>query len=260
MAKATTVLRNLFVAFNVLFMITGAVLIVLAVVLDFAYSADRYTGLIALYVVGGITFFTAFLGVQGAARSMKWLLVIFAVLMCVDCLALLRVAVPLAVLQPRVGLLKEEMESIVPLDKKSEDIQNVMNEIQSQLQCCGLVNGYTDWSGRVPASCDCTGEELSFKVCTPLPPPGVHGNWPFYRKQPRMVRIEPCGQKIVNNFLGVLLGILFGFSALALLGMVMSGCLIAQLNNAKAVTKQEPSKIFSISAHPPKYSKLYEYE
>ncbi|KAL2102849.1 hypothetical protein ACEWY4_002017 [Coilia grayii] len=260
MANASCLLRNLFITFNVLFMIVGAVLLVLAIVIDVTYTADKYNGLIGLYIFGAVTVVTAFIGAHGAMKNVKWMLVVFLVLMCVDCFSLLRLAVPLAVLHPRVGVLQEEMQSVGPLDKTSEDFQKIMNEFQSQLQCCGLVHGYLDWRGKVPESCDCTSDELLLKSCTAMD--YDFENWSYYKlgiKKTRMVRIQPCGEKIVHNFLDLLLGLLFGFAALAFLGIVLSACLIAQ-QGSKAKALSKPSKIFSISAHPPKYSQLYEYE
>lgn len=62
--------------------------------------------------------------------------------------------------------------------------------------------------------------------------------------------------------LDIVLGVFFGFAALALLGVVMSAVLLAQLRSSNVAVpvvfsvSSHPSK-FSFSSHPPKYSELY---
>ncbi|XP_012696808.1 tetraspanin-8-like [Clupea harengus] len=265
MAKANCLLlRNLFIFFNLLFAIAGVVVFVLAVLVHFHLNAnefDRGNGVIGLYMVGSVTFLISFLGAYGALKNVKWMLVVFLVLMCLSCFTLLRFAMPLAILHPQVGLLQEEMENVGPLDKTSGDFQRIMGEFQSELFCCGLVNGYRDWNNNVPESCDCTTDEIMQDTCLPLPDNTLQEYYADIQlevRSTRMVHKQPCGVIIVSKALDVILGVLFGFTTLAFLGIVMTCCLLAQRIKLGAVAK--PSMIFSISSKPPKYSQLLEYK
>ncbi|XP_041935142.1 tetraspanin-8-like [Alosa sapidissima] len=269
MAKVNCLLRNLFIFFNVLFAIAGVCVLVLAVLIHLhvntaEFDLDKTNGVIGLYMIGAVTFLVSFLGAHGALKNVKWMLVVFIVLMCSCCFALLRVAVPLAVLHPQVSLMQEEMQSVGPLDETSENFQGIMDEFQSQLHCCGLVNGYMDWRDQVPDSCDCSSDELMQNTCVPLPDYTVKG-YDFFlqlesrRNSRRMVRKMPCGEIIENKAVDVILGLFFGFSTLAFLGFVMACCLLGQTyKTPEAVVK--PSNIFSISSQPPKYTKLVDDE
>ncbi|XP_062374141.1 tetraspanin-8-like [Sardina pilchardus] len=262
MAKVNFLLRNLFIFFNVLFAIAGAGVFALAVLGHFHLNAaefdvDRSNAVIGLYMIGAVTFLVSFLGAHGALKNVKWMLVVFIVLMCSCCFALLRVAVPLAVLHPQVSLLQEEMQKVGPLDETSEDFQGIMDQFQGQLHCCGLANGYVDWRGQVPDSCDCSSEELMQNACVLLP--DYARGYDFFlqprRNSRRMVRKQPCGEIIENKAVDVILGVFFGFSTLAFLGFVMASCLLSQMYKKPEVVAK-PSKIFSISSQPPKYTKL----
>uniref|UniRef100_A0A674CBD5 Tetraspanin n=1 Tax=Salmo trutta TaxID=8032 RepID=A0A674CBD5_SALTR len=253
MAKRSSCFQRLFIFFNVLFAIAGGVIIGLGLLGQFIYHGsteefeNQSKGFVVLYVVGGITMFMSLLGAYGAHREKRIPLIMFLVACFVVCFCLLRVAVPTAMYRPEVErIVEEKFRELLPLNEASPDVRQLTEKFQLNLKCCGLFS-YTDWGDNVPDSCLCQGEEDQME--------GTCQNIPY----------QPCFPIIegyVAEALDIVLGVSFGFAALALLGAVLSAVLLAQLRSSNVAVpvvfsvSSRPSK-FSFSSHPPKYSELY---
>ncbi|KAI5617337.1 leukocyte surface antigen CD53 [Silurus asotus] len=159
MAKINPCFKKIFITFNALFAILGVVIFSLAII------GHRYTsqipnmyGVIALYVIGSIMFIFSCLGVFAAYKESKWALIVFFVLMCVTTIILLRVAVPTAISKPEfISTVKDEFRKM----SLTKDMVPAFDIIQSSFHCCGLSNGYRDWNGQIPESCNCDNGEFS---------------------------------------------------------------------------------------------------
>ncbi|XP_062374248.1 tetraspanin-8-like [Sardina pilchardus] len=262
MAQGSTVLRNIFGFFNLLFAIAGVLAIALAIVIQVhlgnVQELGQVAALIILYVIGSITLVTSFLGAYGAFRQVKWMLIVFLVLMCVGCLSLLRFALFMAFQRPQVNhAIENAINEMGPLDQTSEDFQKFMDGVQKSMQCCGAFDGYKDWNGHVPESCNCPDTEKA-KACVALPGYGFEASFSVPEGSRRFVYKQACGPLFldtINKFVNIALGILFGLTALTVLGIAISSCLIHQINkNRNAGVVFAPA--FAFSAVPPKYDTL----
>ncbi|XP_063061498.1 tetraspanin-8-like isoform X1 [Engraulis encrasicolus] len=246
MAKGSSVLRNIFAFFNLLFALAGVAVIILAIVLHVQISNvqefENLSGVVVLYVIGFITLAISFLGAYGGFRQVKWMLVTFLVLMCIGFLIMLRLSVVLAIGQNKVGDYMQEGLSrpgLLPLDKTSDDLQEFMNTIQQNYHCCGLFKGYEDWGEHVPSSCDCTSEEdpTPNDVCVAMPK-NIYETLLLQRERSnRMVYSQACGPlgvALIMKVYVVVMGIFFGLTALTGLAVVLSSILIAQINRSRA--------------------------
>lgn len=272
MAKRCSCFQRLFIFFNVLFAIAGGVIIGLGLLGQFIYHGsteefeNQSKGFVVLYVVGGITMFMSLLGAYGAHREKRIPLIMFLVACFIVCFCLLRVAVPTAMYRPEVErIVEEKFREVLPLNEASPDVRQLTEKFQLNLKCCGLF-GYTDWGDNVPDSCLCQGEEdLIEGTCQNIPYQllilsefRMTGHQKLIYKQPCFPIIEGYMAKVLD----IVLGVFFGFAALALLGVVMSAVLLAQLRSSNVAVpvvfsvSSHPSK-FSFSSHPPKYSELY---
>lgn len=262
MGKLNPCLKRLFIFFNMLFAIVGGVLIGLAM-LSQAYTSEesemqgRTSWLAVIYFVGGITMAVALFGAYGAYREKKIYLIVFLAAMCVGCLGLLRVAIPLAVVRPEFEeRVEQQFKSLVPLDLATPEVRHMAESFQSTFQCCGLFS-YQDWRISVPDSCSCPeemqGEDTCQSVTYQLSYFASYGIEKDIYKQ----TCFPILMSFVSKIFEVSLGILFGFSTLSFLGAVMSTIMLLQLKRSGTA---RPSVIFSIptfSADPPKYTELY---
>ncbi|KAL2095786.1 hypothetical protein ACEWY4_007934 [Coilia grayii] len=267
MAKQSSVLGNIFGFFNVLFAIAGVAVIILAIILHVHVSNvqefENAGGVVVLYVIGFITLGISFLGAYGAFRQVRWMLVVFLVLMCFGCLILIRIAVVLAIFQQKVNpTIEEELRKLPPLDNTSEDFQQIVNRFQENMQCCGVFNGYKDWERHVPLSCDCPSEDNrgAMDVCVALPQ-NTYMSFVFQpERSRRMVYSQACGPLFLNlvmNGYNGLMGFFFGLTTLTVLGIVLSSCLIAQINRNRrnAGVVLAPTLVFTTPG-PMKYNKL----
>lgn len=243
MAKESSVLRYIFGFFNLLFALAGVAVIILAIIVHVKISNvqefEGVGGVVILYVSGFITLAISFLGAYGAFRQVKWMLITFLVMMCIGFLIMIRLSVVLAINQNKVDSYAEALGRMwTPLDKTSDDLQELMNKIQEDFHCCGLFKGYEDWGESVPPSCDCTSEEdpTPNDVCVAVPK-RVYETLLFQRdRSKRMVYSQACGPLGMAFFMKVyngLMGVFFGLAALTGLGIVFSSCLIAQINRSR---------------------------
>ncbi|KAL6459734.1 hypothetical protein MHYP_G00314930 [Metynnis hypsauchen] len=258
MAKLNPCFRRIFVFFNVLFAIFGAVLLGLSLLVHLLMDEheEKFSAVIVLVVLGAVTLILAVLGAYGAQKENKNVLIAFFVFMCAGTIVLLRMAIVMAISRPELtSVFKQELNKAVPLDEATEDIKTAMDYIQMQAKCCGLFNGYQDWGNKVPASCDCGSDETD--QCQKTYPRDAYMQ--LFGVRSRMVYSQPCGffmLEYMNLVFDVILGLLFGFAALALLGGVMSLAMIICITAIPRPKSINTPPIFAISPHPPKYSEL----
>ncbi|KAG7278575.1 hypothetical protein CRUP_013317 [Coryphaenoides rupestris] len=139
MVQVNACLRRTFTFFNILFAVLGGVIIGLALLFQTLYRSHGgadfeggASGLILLYVVGGITMAIAILGAYGAQKENRAALIVFLVCMVLGTLLMLKAGVSAALNRTTV---QEELESkfrgLLPLDKSADNIQDGINSLQT---------------------------------------------------------------------------------------------------------------------------------
>lgn len=152
--------KYLLFAFNIIFCITGILLIAFGgIVLHASMSAIeitdndvRYVPSIILIVAGIVIFVIAFLGCFGAIRESYGMLMTFAVFLLI--IFIVELAIGIAVAVNKDQLNQESFREHFNRNLNSETDRAKLDSIQTLLQCCG-VDGYSDWGGNHPKSC-CT--------------------------------------------------------------------------------------------------------
>lgn len=273
MAKLNSCFQRLFVFFNLLFAIVGGVIIGLGLLGQFGYNdstsefENQTKGFLVMYLVGGITMAMSLLGAYGAHGGKRIPLIVFLAACFICCFGLLRLAVPTAMYRSEMKQFVEaKFREALPLNEASPDVRQFTERIQLNLKCCGLFS-YTDWGNNVPDSCLCQGEEdqmegtclnIQYRLLF-LSEYRMTGHQKLIYKQ----TCFPILEGYLAKALDIVLGVSFGFAALALLGAVMSAVLLAQLRSSTVAVpvvfsvSSHPST-FDFSSHPPKYSKLYD--
>ncbi|XP_060935409.1 tetraspanin-8-like [Limanda limanda] len=252
MAQINTCIKVTFTVFNIIFAIFGALILLLPLLCQVYIREDienRTTGLVVLYVVGGVTLVIGVLGAYGAHREKKVCLILFLVCMVMGSLMMLRIGIVTAFVRPKLtGIVTEQFRALLPLDTSTEEVKSVADGIQSQLHCCGLFS-YTDWEGNMPESCECTSEEVEEGVCQSVEYMSL-----FQRKQ---IYSQPCFPILMKFFLivaDITIGIFFSLATLALLGMILSSIMIHQLRHPTQATVLMVPSIFTTGL--PKYQEL----
>merc|ERR1712002_236234 len=150
MSGVKTCVKLTLIIFNIISAIIGAVIIGLGVLYQMFTDANGEhlegygSAPIILYAVGIITLVIAILGACGAYKERKAILIIYLVCTVLGCLMMLRVGVNAALNRPQKDTLEDKFRHFLPLDQASSEVKALVNDMQTQMHCCGLFS-YKDW-------------------------------------------------------------------------------------------------------------------
>ncbi|XP_071383764.1 tetraspanin-8-like [Centroberyx affinis] len=260
MSQVSSCLRRIFTAFNIFFAVVGGLIIALALLCQVLYNRHgggdlldgRSSSLLMLYVIGAVTMVIAILGAYGAHKENKVALIVFLVCMVIGSLMMLKAGVPLAIARPKLeDMMKVRLQQVLPLDKASEDVKTVAENLQSNLHCCGLFS-YQDWEDQIPDSCLCNSEEEVEGLCQRVQYMNL-----FQSKSVYTQSCFPLIMSFISLGADVCLGVIFTLAILALLGVALSSLIIHQMR----VPSSRPTMVLTVPAvfapQPPKYQELY---
>ncbi|KAG7456132.1 hypothetical protein MATL_G00248500 [Megalops atlanticus] len=262
MANVSTSLKWVFIVFNILFAIAGGVLIMIAMIGHISQGPEGFeqnlSGVVLLYLIGAVTMALSIIGAYGAHKEKKWALIVFFTGMVVGnaCLLLLSVTVSVSI-PVATQTIENYFYNAIPLDEASQDIQNVVGKLQSELNCCGVFNGYQDWGKHLPQSCLCPSYRPNMDKCEKINGSQFetyeHGSM-LSEDSDKLVYKEPCAPFVTNTMrkaLNIMLGICLGFAIMAFIGMAMSMTLLCQMR------RQRSPVSLSMNPSGPPYKELH---
>ncbi|XP_018611367.1 tetraspanin-8-like [Scleropages formosus] len=214
--------------FNFLSGICGC--IILGVSIYIKVSNDRdLTGEITsptadlLLAIGVITMIFGFLGCCGAIRESKCMLLLFFSGLLLVFVFLLASGILVVLLKEKSKqLIMKKMTELSPLSNATEEVWTMVQALEKQGKCCGLVKGPTDWGTVVPASCDCKDKSA---------PCEMFGERELYK--------TPCTELLetfIEQHLTVILGVPFALAVLMILGMTFAMILYCQVGRTETAT------------------------
>ncbi|XP_069483791.1 tetraspanin-8 isoform X2 [Ambystoma mexicanum] len=131
MAQVSKCLKYSMFVFNVLFWISGCIILGVAIALRISKDAQKFFVL---------------------------LFVILLIQIAVGALAV----VYHKKVEEKLPLI---LQKYLPLSKNVEFAEH-LKSYQTENRCCGLLNGYSDWAGNIPESCICVPEDGQPDLCT----------------------------------------------------------------------------------------------
>lgn len=165
LSTSSQCIKYLMFVFNLLFVITGVILLSIGSVIHSVYYNyhhfldDRFFSVPSLLIaVGSIIFFIAFFGCCGAARENYCMIITFATLMVLVFILELSAGISGYVLRSSASEnIKEKMQETMKNFNKSIDITEVWNKLQTDFECCGTT-GPSEWTevlgnDTLPATC-----------------------------------------------------------------------------------------------------------
>uniref|UniRef100_UPI00358EC803 CD63 antigen-like n=1 Tax=Myxine glutinosa TaxID=7769 RepID=UPI00358EC803 len=233
------IVKYLLFVFNLLFWLSGLVLIIIGAVVQAKVGSSGELGHdvgsgapILLIVVGSVIFIVAFFGCCGAVRESRCMLGTFIGLLVIILVVEIAAAIAAFVYKDRVkGLVDTELKK--SLDSYPTKKKKLIDDLQHDMQCCGA-QGYKDyedlpkWTTKtdVPASC-CL--DMSNSTCNKgitLQPPQV---------AEKSVYIRGCSN-VVEEFLQTHLkwiaAVLLAIGIAQILGVVLACVLICGIHQA----------------------------
>ncbi|XP_033230609.1 CD63 antigen-like [Belonocnema kinseyi] len=158
--------KYLLFVFNLIFAITGVVLIsfggvILATYHDYSNFVDNwlFAAPVLMIIVGVIVFLVSFFGCCGAVKENHCMIITFSVLLLLIFALELGAGISGYIMRGKVGtMLESRMNGTMHQYNEDEKVKNSWNIMQHDLDCCGI-NGPADWSkagfrdNTLPISC-----------------------------------------------------------------------------------------------------------
>uniref|UniRef100_A0A3B3TRI3 Uncharacterized protein n=1 Tax=Poecilia latipinna TaxID=48699 RepID=A0A3B3TRI3_9TELE len=103
-----------------------------------------------MYVIEVGCLLLSVLGVFGACKGKRWCLILVK-----KKKKILKLLVYQDVYEKRVVREESKLLAMMPLTAPNKANRTLLHNIQEELECCGLIEGYKDWGASIPASCNC---------------------------------------------------------------------------------------------------------
>lgn len=214
-------------------------------------------GLHAMYVISIISLVLAGIGLYGACKEKQWALIVFAVGMILGSLFMVVCGIQALAARPEeVEELKKQYLHMLPLNNSSEITMEGFKDVQMELQCCGLDQGYSDWGYNIPESCLCIEETI--KPCVAAPRDSslfAHA----LDDQPVMIYNQSCLPYLIEYemmAINIMLGVMLGITLFWVLSVVFCISILCQLNHKE----DTPVVVYSPEAKAGNYTALSEPE
>ncbi|KAK2579292.1 hypothetical protein KPH14_008250 [Odynerus spinipes] len=195
LSASSQCVKYLMFIFNLLFVITGIILLSIGVTIHAVYYNynhfldNKFLSVPSLLIaVGVIIFFIAFFGCCGAVRENYCMLITFTTLLIFIFVLELSGGISGYVLRSQAGeVIKNRMTSTIPKYNESKEIAAFWDLLQDDFKCCGVTN-LTDWKAEfktddLPMSC-CRPETgaIGHTICNSTSP-NVYSDGCLYKFQ-----------------------------------------------------------------------------
>lgn len=158
--------------FNLLFVITGIILLSIGVGMHSVYHSyehfldNKFLSVPSLLIaIGAIIFFIAFFGCCGAARENYCMIVTFTSLLVIVFILELAGGISGYVLRARASsIIEGKMMETMKEYKNNTDIMQIWDNLQRDFDCCGVKNA-SDWSDILNQSSNTTVKNLPVSCC-----------------------------------------------------------------------------------------------
>ncbi|KAM4615126.1 tetraspanin-8-like [Polymixia lowei] len=221
MTKINGCLKCLFIFFNILFGIIGALLILAAVkasVYSVQLSAAGSPGLGWYWVFAIGVLLISCLGVFAACSEKQLVLKVFAGFMVAGLLIMLIFGIIVAAYRNNIKSAFDSASSeLAGPYLKDEGFRQFFNDFQKSFECCGVVSA-KDWGTEIPTSCECQNTGCTAK------PQDATGPSRIYKQSCSGLLFA-----VLDIFFKISMGVFFGFAVTALLGLLMSVLMIYQV-------------------------------
>ncbi|XP_077354813.1 tetraspanin-8-like isoform X2 [Festucalex cinctus] len=216
MGKVNIWLKRSFIIATSLMTIIGAIMLAGTLFSHGHFSRDEQiehmiVGINVMYTVSITILVLPIIGLYGACKEKRWVLIVFTVGMILCSLFVLYMAVNLLIMRSViVNLVSGLYLHMQPISNASEVDLVVLQETQTELECCGVQQGYVEWGYNISESCLCN-DTLANCVAAPR-------NSSLFRENTQvMIYKEPCLPVFISHLnvaINMVVGISMGLTSL----------------------------------------------
>ncbi|XP_053575766.1 tetraspanin-8 [Bombina bombina] len=224
MAGVSKCLKYSMFVFNFLFWVCGCIILGISIWLRVSKDAQKELGdnmlpaIDLMIAVGAIIMVLGFFGCCGAIKESKCLLLLFFIGLFLILALQVTAGILGAVYKSKIeDEVNKTLNNLLPLSGQSNNFIASLDAIQQESKCCGIVDGYSDWSGSIPKSCICTASTESH--------PCVTYQGKLYYKQSCATAISD----LMKKNLIIIIGVAFGLALIELVGLGFSMTLYCQI-------------------------------
>ncbi|XP_030004271.1 tetraspanin-8-like [Sphaeramia orbicularis] len=210
-------------------------------------------GIKFMYSISIISLLLVVTGIYGVSKKKKWMLIFFVVGMILSILFMSATEILALSVGPQITQdIREQYLDLLPLSNTSEGVIEDLKDIQMELQCCGLDQGYLDWGYNISESCLCAEDAMNPCVAAPRNSSLFEHSSP---DEPIMIYKEPCIPYLIAhaiNSINIVFGTFLGLVLLWVLSVVLCIVILCQLNRKE----DTPVVVYSAEAKAGNYSAL----
>ncbi|XP_073336326.1 tetraspanin-8-like [Pagrus major] len=254
MGKVNVCLKRSYIIVTSLIAIMSALLLALTLFSHGKFHDDEEVenmlpGIRAMYIFSIGTLLVASIGLYGACKEKKWALIVFAVAMILSSLYLIVSEIGGLVVLPKMAEgVKMHYREMLPLANASEAFLKEFEELQTELQCCGMEQGYQDWGYNISIHCICHDESTNPCVLAPrMSSLNKYG--------PMMIYEEPCLPHLIGQVMIIInfaLVVMAGIILLWVLSVALCIAILCRLNRKEDI----PTVVYSPEAKAGNYTVL----
>ncbi|XP_053936131.1 tetraspanin-8 [Cuculus canorus] len=235
MAGVSNCMKYSMFIFNFLFWVCGSIILGVSIWIRVGIddqqeiNSNMLVGANLLIAVGSIIMVLGFLGCCGAIKESRCMLLLFFIGLLLILILQIAGGILGAVYRSQIEeAVKLSLEQNVYLlqssSEEAKEFQESFQKFEQMNQCCGLVNGPTDWGKNFNTAfgsskaCECEQKDPPKDLCVYF--------------QSRYVYKTPCEHAIIKYLkenLLIIMGIAFGLAAIEILGLVFSMSLYCQI-------------------------------
>ncbi|XP_061618312.1 tetraspanin-8-like isoform X1 [Phyllopteryx taeniolatus] len=215
---------------------------------------DMIVGIKVLYALSITTLVLPIIGLYGACKEKRWVLIVFTVGMILCNLFVLYMAIHLLIMRPVIiKIMSRFYLSMQPISNASELDLRVLEETQIELGCCGVQQGYKEWGYNISKSCLCNDTSDDCVAA-----PSNSSLFQLTDNKPVMIYKEPCLPLLLSHLnlaIDILVGTSAGLTSLWALSCVLSIAVLCQLKEKKdtlvvAYSREAKTGNYAVLAEP----------
>ncbi|XP_061663904.1 tetraspanin-8-like [Syngnathoides biaculeatus] len=215
---------------------------------------DMIVGIKVLYALTITTLILPIIGLFGACKEKRWVLIVFILGMILCSLFVLYMAIQLLIMRSVIiKVLSVFYQNMQPISEASGVDLTVLEETQKELECCGVQQGYEEWGYNISASCLCNDTSADCVAA-----PSNSSLFQLADDNPVMIYKEACLPILLSHLnlaIDIVVGSSVGLTSLWALSCVLSIAVLCQLKEKKdtlvvAYSREAKTGNYAVLAEP----------